>query len=46
MIVHILADGKKVENITGHRIGADAEKFYQVIKKIIEEDKSQCMTAR
>ena len=37
MIIHVLADGKKVEDITGHTIGGEAEKFYQVVKEIIKE---------
>jgi hypothetical protein len=40
-IVHILANGEKVESIQGHIVSTDNVEFYYAIKKIIEEDKSK-----
>lgn len=39
-IVHILANGEKVDSIEGYVVGTDYVEFYHVIRKIIEEDKS------
>lgn len=45
-IIHILADGKEVENITGHVVGEENASFYRVVDKIIEEVKSKCTTTK
>ena len=43
-IVHILANGEKVESIKGHVVSTDHVEFYHVVRKIIEEDNSKCTT--
>ena len=35
IIIHVLADGTKTENISGHVVGEEIKDFYQVVKKII-----------
>ena len=40
-VVHILANGERVESIQGHVVSTDQVEFYHVVKKIIEEDKSK-----
>ena len=39
-IIHILANGERVESIQGHVISSDHAEFYRVVTKIIKEDKS------
>lgn len=39
-VQHILANGTKVESIKDHVVSRDLVEFYQVVRKIIEEDKS------
>lgn len=40
MIVHVLADGRRVDNIQGHVVKtADAKDFYEIINRIIKEVK-------
>ena len=43
-IVHILANGERVESIEGRVVSTDQVEFYHALKKIIEEDKSKCTT--
>lgn len=45
-IIHILADGTRVGDISGRVVSETVTSFYRTVDKIIKEDKSKCTTTK